>query len=210
MLTCRSQQVHELYGMIPFAYSYIVKICLRNFTVIAFIFTLQTTYAQHKQPLRFEIEADPLAYLLKGYSVHAGVTYGKLRSSVGVFGIEQPSFFLNNDAFSVFGSGFDVKTDYLFSNVKGWHTGIQLTFGRDKIKLKETGSEEKLWGTNIGLRAGYRLMFGKPENQYKGLYINPWVALIYAPGAEYVVIGNKLYKQSQFTPFPAIHVGWRF
>lgn len=182
------------------------------FIVTVSVLILQTlhTFAQDTKVVRIELEADPLAYLLQGYSFHAGVTYNKFRSSVGVFGIEQPEFFLENDAFSVYSSGFDAKTDYLFTGIKGFHAGLQLTYGRDKLTLKDTGDSEELWGLNIGLRTGYRLMLGRVENQYKGLYVNPWIALIYTPNTESVVMDAEEYNQPSFSLFPAIHVGWRF
>lgn len=165
--------------------------------------------AQKKVPTQFEVEVDPLAYILNGYSIHAAATYGSFRSSVGVFAIEQPAFFINNDAFSVYSSGFDVKTDYLFGEIEGWHSGLQITYGREEVTLKETQQETELWGINIGIRGGYRLMLGKAENE-RGLYINPWLAVIYSPNPSTVNKGNRQYKQSSLSPFPAIHVGWRF
>lgn len=178
-------------------------------TVILFIYTPES-HAQEKEAVRLEVEADPLAYILNGYSVHVGITYGKFRSSIGTFGIKQPSFQLDNDAFSVYSSGFDAKTDYLFGKTKGFHTGIQLTYGKDKIGLKGSEDKENLWGLNIGIRGGYRFMFGKAENKYKGFYINPWAALIYSTNAKTISKGGETYKQPSISLFPAVHVGWRF
>src|SRR5690554_2512964 len=80
------------------------------------IFTVIPFYgqAQESPQPRFEIETDPLAYLFRGYSVHAAVTYTGFRTSIGTYGIKPPDFLKNNYAFSVFTSGFDIKTDYLF------------------------------------------------------------------------------------------------
>jgi len=177
--------------------------------VILFIYSPES-HAQEKEAARLEVEVDPLAYVLNGYSVHLGVTYGKFRSSVGTFRIKQPSFQLDNEAFSVYSSGFDLKTDYLFGKTKGFHAGIQLTYGKDKIGLKESADRENLWGLNIGARGGYRFMFGKAENKYKGFYINPWLALIYSTNAKTISKGGEEYKQPSAFIFPAVHIGWRF
>ncbi len=184
---------------------------LQTLTIL-FLFCLLTfqTKAQQKTLARLEIEVDPLAYILNGYSLHAGTTYGSFRSSVGIFAIEQPAFFVNNDAFSVYSSGFDLKTDYLFGKINGWHSGLQLTYGKENVELKATQEEEELWGLSIGIRGGYRFMFGKTENQSRGFYINPWVALIYSPNPATITNGDQQYHQSSFSPFPAVHVGWRF
>ena len=178
-------------------------------TVASFIYS-PDSYAQEKEIARLEVEADPLAYVLNGYSVHVGITYGKFRSSIGTFGIKQPSFQLDNEAFSVYSSGFDLKTDYLFGKTKGFHAGLQLTYGKDKIGLKGSADKENLWGLNIGARGGYRFMFGKAENKYRGFYINPWAALIYSANAKTINRGAEAYKQSSVSIFPAVHVGWRF
>lgn len=166
--------------------------------------------AQKNPKPRLEIETDPLAYLLRGYSVHAAITYGGLRTSVGTYGIQTPDFLKGNDAFYVFTSGFDFKTDYRFGSVNGFYAGIQTTYSRDRIGLKGVTDREDLWGLNIGVRGGYRFMFGKLENQYRGFYITPWVALMYNPSAKTVQWGTAEYKQASWVPFPTIHLGWRF
>ncbi|MNL06243.1 hypothetical protein D3C87_1268750 [compost metagenome] len=177
--------------------------------LILFIYSPESV-AQEKEQARLEVEVDPLAYVLSGYSVHVGLTYGKFRSSVGTYGIKQPSFQLDNDAFTVYSSGFDLKTDYLFGKTKGFHAGIQLSYGKDKIGLKGSADKENLWGLSIGARGGYRFMFGKAENKYKGFYINPWAALICPTNAKTINKGGEEYKQPAVFIFPAVHVGWRF
>jgi hypothetical protein len=174
--------------------------------VVSFIYSPES-HAQEKEAARLEVEADPLAYILNGYSVHLGVTYGNFRSSIGTFGIKQPSFQLDNDAFSVYFSGFDLKTDYLFGKTKGFHVGLQLTYGKDEIGLKGSSDHEDLWGLNIGARGGYRFMFGKAENKYRGFYLNPWATLIYSANAKTISKGTEAYKQSSVSIFPAVHVG---
>lgn len=166
--------------------------------------------AQETQRNGWEIEADPLAYILKGYSLHAAITYGNFRSSVGVFAIDQPSFLRDNDNFSVYTSGFDVKTDYLFGSLKGFYAGLQVSYGKDKIELKGGDEKRNLWGLNVGPRAGYRFLFGNKQNQYKGFYINSWIALLYSPNAKTIQMGTQSYKQSSWFPFPAVHIGWRW
>ena len=170
----------------------------------------QPAIAQNKPSHNIEVEVDPLAYLLKGYSFHAGVTYGKFRTSVGTYAIQQPGFFTNNDAFSVYSTGYDVKTDYLFNGMKGFHTGLQTTYGKEEIELKTSKERETLWSPSFGYRLGYRMMLGKSDNQYKGIYINPWIAIIYSPNAKSVIKSSQEYQQSTFSFFPAVHVGWRF
>ncbi|WPR77383.1 hypothetical protein [Algoriphagus sp. NG3] len=160
---------------------------------------------------RLEVESDPLAFVFNGYSLHTAITYSGFRTSLGVFAIETPDFLLQNDAFSVYTSGYDVKTDYLFGESSGFFTGIQLSYTTDKIELKYSEeNSDKLRSLNIGFRAGYRFMFGKIENNYKGFYISPWVALLYNPSAKTIWQDSQEYKQASWVPFPTIHLGWRF
>ncbi|WP_028295605.1 hypothetical protein [Olivibacter sitiensis] len=182
-----------------------------TFLLCLFISALFHAHAQEaKLGPRVEVEADPLAYVFKGYSIHTAVTYSGFRSSVGVFGIEPPKFFLENKAFSVFTSGFDVKTDYLFGSIKGFYAGLQLTYSKERVGLKDAEYRESIWGLNIGVRTGYRFLFGKAENNYKGFYLTPWIALMYAPDAKTIQHGTQEYQQSSWAPFPTVHVGWRF
>lgn len=174
--------------------------------------TLLPFYGQAQENLTpsFEVETDPLAYVLRGYSIHAAVTYAGFRTSVGTYGIKLPDFLKSNDAFYVFTWGFDFKTDYLFGDVKGFYAGVQATYSSDRIGLKDATYREDLWGLNIGIRGGYRFLFGKQENQYSGFYITPWVALMYNPSKKTAQHGNEEYKQATLVPFPTLHLGWRF
>ncbi|MDR7131971.1 hypothetical protein J2X69_004337 [Algoriphagus sp. 4150] len=167
--------------------------------------------AQEKtQAIGLEIESDPLAFILKGYSLHVGYTFSSFRASVGVFGIETPDFFLKDDKFSVFSSGYDMKFDYLFNRTGGLFVGAQFVYGRDKIELKDSQERERFWGYSTGLRTGYRFMFGGEDSRFRGFYIVPWVALMYSPDTKPRQIGSETFPQSKWTPFPTIHLGWRF
>jgi hypothetical protein len=167
--------------------------------------------AQDREQAHFEMESDPLAFIFQGYSLHTAITYAGFRSSIGVFAIQPPDFLIQDDAFSVYTSGYDFKTDYLFGDIKGFYAGLQLTYSKDRVGLKnEQAGKENLRGLNVGVRAGYRFMFGKRENQFKGLYFTPWVALMYNPNPKAAQLGNEVYRQASWVPFPTVHLGWRF
>jgi hypothetical protein len=177
------------------------------------VWLLNPSFAQtqDRERPRFEIESDPLAYIFSGYSLHTAITYSGFRSSIGIFAIRPPEFLLENEAFSVYTSGYDLKTDYLFGDIKGFYAGIQFTYSKDRIELKEEPIEkDELRGLNLGIRAGYRFMFGKKENQHKGFYLTPWVALMYNPSPKSVQQRGQDYRQASWVPFPTIHLGWRF
>lgn len=188
---------------------YTLRSLIFLFSVLSLNCIQSGAYAQRKIT-GFELEADPLAYILKGYSLHAGITYGSFRTSMGTFAIQQPDMFSGNEAFSVYHSGFDLKTDYLFGRIAGWHSGLQISYAKEKVELKSDPDQQVIWGLNIGARVGYRWIFGNVATNYKGFYLNPWAALIYSPNAADIVAGKEKYKQKSFSIFPAVHVGWRF
>ncbi|MCF0041291.1 hypothetical protein [Dyadobacter fanqingshengii] len=165
-----------------------------------------------KQPSanRFELEADPIAYILNGYSFHVGYTLGHVRFDAGVFGIKQPKFALENEQFSVKSSGFGIKADYLFRANKGFFLGLQSDYGTDRMGLKNTAVRQEAESIMLGLRTGYRFMFGKKENQYKGLYLVPWVALINTLDPADIMENDQRYEQKKWSLFPTVHLGYRF
>lgn len=183
-----------------------ISLCFISLTIL----NVADVQAQEDNHPHLEIEVDPLAYILKGYSFHSALIFSRMRYSFGIVGIKQPDFFLNNDAFSVYTTELDFKTDYLFSGIKGFFAGVQLTYGKDKVGLTDEKHREDIWSATMGIRVGYRLMFGKRENQYKGFYISPWLAWLYTPDAKTVQRGREMYRQPKWFPFPALHLGWRF
>ncbi len=170
----------------------------------------QLVKAQSKLPDGLELEVDPFAYFLKGYSLHLGYSIPFLRFSLGVFGVQQPDFVLKNPDLNVFTSGLDLKTDFLPQKIKGFLWGVQSTYSTDVISLKAGRLRVKHSGINIGVRGGYRFMLGQVSKDYNGLYIVPWIALLYSPDATKIPLGGTLYHQPKLFLFPTIHAGWRF
>ena len=174
------------------------------------LFFCEQALAQQSIGNRLELEADPIAFLFAGYSFHVGYTANHFRFDAGVFGIDQPSFAINNDKFSVFTSGIGVKVDYILQGNKGLFLGLQSDYSTDKVALKIGSDLANLTGLSLGLRGGYRFMLGKAERQYKGLYLVPWMALIYLPNPSMIQQKGQQYNQSNWSVFPTIHLGYRF
>ena len=180
-----------------------------------FLILLLTTMVYHQAVAQskesqnsFDIEADPIAFILKGYSFHIGYMVSHVRFDAGFYGIEQPSSFVGNDKFSIFSSGIGIKADYYFQNNKGLFTGLQSDYYTDKITLKVNDNTQTINNISIGLRGGYRVVFGNKERN--NFYLVPWVALIYSPNAEKIFFGQENYQQSAWSVFPTLHVGYRF
>lgn len=178
--------------------------------LIVMLISFQSNAQRTLSPDRFEVEADPIAFILNGYSFHVGYTKGHLRFDAGIFGIKQPDFALDNKLFSVFSSGGGIKIDYLLRKNRGVFFGLQSDYATDKIGLKSEGATQSVNGVTLGLRTGYRFMFGKEERQFKGLYLVPWVGLIHSFNPSVVTKNGHTYQQASWSIFPTIHLGYRF
>lgn len=151
-----------------------------------------------------EVEADPIAYALNGFSLHVASMVGSARVSVGTFGIDVPEWLHGNDGWDASFRGVGVKLDYLGSRVDGYFVGIDGGYMRMSYGL-DGGPAVKRDEIGVGVRGGYRMDIGK-----SGLYVSPWVGLGYTFRGRDVVIGEERFDHKPITVFPTIHIGWRF
>ena len=159
----------------------------------------------------FHLEVDPIAYALKGYSVHAIYQVNKLSFDVGIFGIEAPVGFTGNKGFREKMDGAGIKVHYHFSGIKGWFTGISAGYSNMDIKHKASGEVDKGKAVGIGADVGYRFFFWKDQaGKHTGLYLMPWVSVGYDVYQQKIDIAEKEYKQQPVTFFPTVHIGYRF
>lgn len=158
---------------------------------------------------RIEVEVDPLAYIFKGYSIHAGYQRGLFRYDIGFFAIETPEFFTDNKAFTEYSKGVGVKVDYVGNDAEGWFVGLQADYMTSRVTHKETADKGNggVWG--VGIRGGYRFMLGNSENK-RGLYVVPWVGIDKLLIQSAVKFSQHIYKEQTFRIFPTIHLGWCF
>ncbi|WP_247235442.1 porin family protein [Telluribacter sp. SYSU D00476] len=179
--------------------------------LFAFVSTL--TWAQD-QPIRhtFAVEVDPIAYLLKGYSVHGIYQPGRWAFDLGVYGIGVPEAFHGNEGFDVKQQGYGLKANYSFrKSGAGLFAGIGGGNGTTKAKHRESGAEDTGHSWSVGPQVGYRFFFKKPKDgQARGLYITPWASVDYQFQNDKVKFSNLDFKEGRFTPFATIHLGYRF
>jgi hypothetical protein len=152
-----------------------------------------------------EFEADPLAYALNGFSLHAAKVLGTTRLSVGTFGIDVPRSYHGNEGWSHSMRGAGVKWDYLGASIDGWFTGADAGFMRTRYSIDPEGTKEQRNVIGAGVRAGYRLPLGGA-----GFYLSPWVSVSYNFDGDDVVVGTERFDRSAVTVFPTVHLGWRF
>lgn len=152
-----------------------------------------------------EAEADPLAYILSGYSGHVAYAAAPYRASIGVFAADVPEFFHGNEGWSMRARGATVKLDYLLQSPGGWFVGFDGGFQQVDLTLDATGNSDRHDTFGAGVRTGYRVFLGE-----SGLYLVPWVSLSYLFNAEDEVIDGETFEGTRYQIFPTIHVGWRF
>lgn len=152
-----------------------------------------------------EVEADPIAYALNGFSLHVAKIVGSYRFNLGTFGIDVPRAFHGNDDWDATMRGAGIKVDHLGSGVNGFFVGADAGYMRMTYALDGDPRDVRRGEINAGVRTGYRLPIGR-----SGLYIAPWVGVSYNLKGGDVVLGDSRFEHGAVTVFPTVHVGWRF
>ncbi len=154
-----------------------------------------------------EIEIDPIAFALKGYSFHLIYSDDSNRFDVGVFALELPED-SRNEHYTVSFQGTGVKWDYFGDSVDGFFAGLEAStnevlFEYDDLDddLPKEDTTETL--TTYGVRFGYRI-------GTDGLYLTPWLGINAAELADDVELGGQKYEQRSVIFFPTVHIGYRF
>lgn len=156
---------------------------------------------------QWEVEADPIAYGLKGFSGHLGrqVADGAGRLQIGAFGANVPEAWHGNDGLDLRARGVTAKADYFpRGQPSGLFVGVDATYSRTRFRREETGSQTTRNGGGIGPRIGYRFNIGEH------FYITPWVSMGYQFNASDVTLDGERFEQNRYVIFPTVHLGWTF
>jgi hypothetical protein len=152
-----------------------------------------------------EVEVDPIAYALNGFSLHLAKVIGPTRLNVGTFGIDIPSAFHGNDGWNSSMRGAGVKWDYTGTSSDGFFAGIDGGYMRTRYSIEGELPRVTRDIIGVGVRTGYRQPIGR-----RGLYVAPWVGVSYQFDGDDVSIGDHDFDRSAIVIFPTVHVGWRF
>jgi len=162
------------------------------------------TEADTESRLHFDLEVDPTAYVLAGYSVHAGIGYDRLRVDIGAFAMALPELVHGSKDFDVSFNGFGVKLQYFpFAAQEGFFFGVDSGVVRSLAERKGSSLAERDLQLNAGAHLGYRIELSG------GFYATPWIGVGYAFGAEDVRLEGAKLDAMRVTVFPAIHLGYR-
>lgn len=180
--------------------------------IVAFAFISSLAMGQRdtlKFKKTFEIEVDPIAYILNGYSVHGIYNHNHFRFDLGYYGIETPGKLTGNEKYNIRSTGFGIKANYMIKKVNGFYAGVDLGYGEtlateNETKLKDTGHT-----LSIGTHVGYRIfIFPHHRNALNGLYLTPWAGISYNHVYDKIKFTN--YKDSKLGYFATFHIGYRF
>jgi len=180
-------------------------------TLLFAVLTVDSSAQETHSANRFEVEIDPIAYLLQGYSLHGVYVYDRIRTDLGVFGITQPEGYGGNDGFQVKTQGLGVKVNYLLDENERWFAGIGMGYSNNRITLQGTNETHNQNVFGVGIHAGYRWFVTENEvSAFRNLYLAPWCSVDYNHTVNDVSFTAKKYKQHPVSFFPTVHIGYRF
>lgn len=181
------------------------------FMLLMAVATISLQAQQLTQVSRFEVEIDPIAYGLQGYSVHCIYVKKRLRTDLGVFGIAQPEGYGGNKGFQVNTHGIGLKLNYLLNEKETWFAGIGTGYAVNSIERNETVETHSQKLISVGAHLGYRwFAFKNKDSAWKNLYLAPWCSVDYNSPLKKVSFNDAVYKQKALSFFPTVHIGYKF
>lgn len=155
--------------------------------------------------LHLDVEVDPTAYILRGYSLHVGIGWRRLRVDLGAYAMAMPEFMHGNPDFDVSFHGFGVKAQFFpLAEQRGLFVGVDTGLAMPLVRRRDTDLARTGLQVSVGAHVGWRLPI------VAGLYVTPWIGLSYSFNAEDVTLANRTFVSNPVTVFPAVHIGYRF
>lgn len=190
---------------------------MRNMIIIlnllfsaAVVTQAQETQTQVKSPKSYwELEADPVAYALNGFSVHAVRVQDRMRFDLGVFGLQVPESFNANKGFEVYSRGAGLKVNYLLNSKETWFAGAGFGYLNNTIRQRESSLTQVQHTIGTGVHVGYRIYLFRNFN-YGKIYLTPWISMDYNKALKPVQFNGETYKTVPLSFFPTVHIGYRF
>lgn len=151
------------------------------------------------------IELDPIAYALKGYSLHGGVVTDGFRFQIGAFGLDIPEAASNNKNYQLRQTGFGFKIDYFGDSDAGGFVGIEYGATRVVYNLLSVNFTDTRPANLAGIRVGYKYV------SQSGFYVTPWVGIDKnISNTSAINPAGERYNVSEYLIFPTVHLGVQF
>ena len=152
---------------------------------------------------QLEVELDPIAFAMGGYSLHLAHGLGSTRLDIGVFGLDVPESIHGNRGWTQAFDGVGLKWDYVGTDPFGLFVGLDGGYMRNRYSRRGEAGSELRDVTGLGVRAGYRFRLTD------SFYVVPWVSVSRLFGAHDVHMGQGAFSTRTLQVFPTVHVGWR-
>jgi hypothetical protein len=171
---------------------------------VAFAEAPAAATVDERSPFHADVEIDPTAYALSGYSLHVGLGWRRVRLDLGAFALALPSVVKDNDDFDVSFDGFGAKLQYFAVGEQvGGFIGVDMAVARPLVERVGSDLAHRNTETSVGVNAGWRF------DLVGNLYVTPWIGVGYSFDAEDVMLDGARYEAQRVTVFPAVHVGYR-
>ena len=166
-------------------------------------------------PLWLDVEVDPLAYLLQGYSVHVGFRTQQLRFDLGAFAVTYPGALAANPELDGRAHGAGLKLDWRFAQQpqlsgdwatefwRGAFVGISASYAWLLVTDPASRASVSQFQVHPSARAGWDIPISA------GFYLAPWLSLGPVLGPQRVRVAEKRWEVSRLETFATIHLGWR-
>jgi hypothetical protein len=160
---------------------------------------------RERSAFHLDLEADPTAFVLRGYSLHAGLGVRHFRLDLGGYAMDVPAFADSNRGFDASFRGAGAKLQlFLFGEEEGGFVGIDGSVNELHVETQGTRHSQSQLQVDAGVNFGWR--FALPF----GFYVTPWLGISHSLNARDLTVDGNSYHPSAFTFFPAIHLGYRF
>lgn len=157
--------------------------------------------AQADDGVGFDVELDPLAYALGGYSLHVGAWLDHWRFDLGAFALAMPEALHGQAGFDASFHGVGAKADYTFADDR---SGLFLGVDGGVMSLAVRRDEGAAFGTvyGVGVRTGYRFVIAER------LTVTPWISVGRNFGDTELAVGEHTFAPSAWSVFPTVHLGY--
>jgi hypothetical protein len=162
--------------------------------------------AAHERPasVRVEVDGDPAAFFVDGYSLHVAVVGAWRRLDLGCYAVDEPGFLHGNDGWDVSLRAWTLGWDYFVSGEDGFFAGVSAALAIRTYALTGTQLAVERHQLLVGPHIGWRFMLGAH------FYLEPWLAVQYAYRGDEVTLGGETFDDRPYVIFPTVYAGWRF
>ena len=187
----------------------------KSFFLAGLLLLIQNSFAQKNatqdtvSTSRIELETDPIAFALNGYSFHVIYVKKRFRYDLGIFGANQPEAYSGNKGFLTYSRGVGGKINYLLNQKETWFAGVGAGYAKHKITHKASELVQNQETFSIGVHTGYRFFFFK-NTSFSNIFIAPWASIDYNIPLNKVNFALGNYTTKPWSIFPTIHLGYKF